>query len=112
MRETLLLIAEHTDTHETESGKDICTYHDGWDDTRVARQLGHNNVGKVRTTRGRYFGNLPQNENQTQVLAERVDQLARQVAALEEMLEKLRPLIDDPEPTPTIQTNGHAKELN
>jgi hypothetical protein len=151
MREVLLLISEHSDTHETEAGKEICVYHDGWSDTQIAKQLGHNNVGKIRTTRGRYFGHLPQDDYKNEALNKRMEQVednvelwrqqlivdkADQEARLQEvekllnflektqtkhraeqliaerMLEKLRPLIDEPKQTTPIKTNGQAKELN
>jgi hypothetical protein len=151
MREVLLLISEHSDTHETEAGKEICVYHDGWSDTQIAKQLGHNNVGKIRTTRGRYFGHLPQDDYKNEALHKRMEQVeanvelwrqqliaqkAEEDAGLQnvkdllgrlrrnqnkledeqliaqKMLEKLRPLIDEPKQTTPIKTNGQAKELN
>ena len=151
MRKMLLLLAEHTDIIEVEGGKDICVFHDGWSDERVAEEMGHKNAGKIRTSRARYFGRLPDKQLENIDLTERVricesqvhfwekqilenevvqknidealvrsvkgvqneiSKMQRELVAAQEDLEKLRPLIDDPEPTPTIKTNGHAKELN
>ena len=151
MRKMLLLLAEHTDIIEVEGGKDICVFHDGWSDERVAEEMGHKNVDKIRTSRARYFGRLPDKKLEANDLIERVricesqlhfwekqilenevvqknidealvrsvkgvqneiSKMQRELVAAQEDLEKLRPLIDDPEPTPTIKTNGHAKELN
>lgn len=151
MRKMLLLLAEHTDIIEVEGGKDICVFHDGWSDERVAEEMGHKNVDKIRTSRARYFGRLPDKKLEANDLIERVricesqlhfwekqilenevvqknidealvrsvkgvqneiSKMQRELIAAQEDLEKLRPLIDDPEPTPTIKTNGHAKELN
>ena len=151
MRKMLLLLAEHTDIIEVEGGKDICVFHDGWSDERVAEEMGHKNAGKIRTSRARYFGRIPDKKLENLDLTERVvhceaqvqfwrnqflehevvqknddealmrsvkgiqneiSKMQRELIAAQEDLEKLRPLIDDPEPTPTIQTNGHAKELS
>mgnify|MGYP003664471550 CR=1 FL=1 len=111
MRKMLLLLAEHTDIIEVEGGKDICVFHDGWSDERVAEEMGHKNAGKIRTSRARYFGRLPDKQIEANDLTERVRICESQVHFWEK-LEKLRPLIDDPEPTTPIKTNGHAKELN
>jgi hypothetical protein len=153
MRKMLLLLAEHTDIVEVEGEKDICFFHDGWSDERVAKEMGHKNVAKIRTSRARYFGRLPATVKETsnsdlvermkqvecnvelwrqQLIADKADQEAglqkvrnlldqfnryqteyrqEQIVA-QKMLEKLRPLIDDPETTTPIETNGHAKELN
>lgn len=151
MRKMLLLLAEHTDIIEVEGGKDICVFHDGWSDERVAEEMGHKNAGKIRTSRARYFGRLPDKQIEANDLTERVricesqvhfwekhilenevvqksvdeafarsltwirneiSKMQRELVAAQEDLEKLRPLIDDPEPTTPIKTNGHAKELN
>tara|TARA_R110002167_G_scaffold43208_1_gene130773 strand:+ start:2080 stop:2541 length:462 start_codon:yes stop_codon:yes gene_type:complete len=153
MRKMLLLLAEHTDIIEVEGEKDICVFHDGWSDERVAEEMGHKNAGKIRTSRARYFGRLPVTVKETQNndLVERIkqveanveiwrqqlivdkadqeaglqkvktmlDQLERAQTAhrqeqsiAQKMLEKLRPLIDEPEPTAPIKTNGQTKELN
>ena len=151
MRKMLLLLAEHTDIIEVEGGKDICVFHDGWSDERVAEEMGHKNAGKIRTSRARYFGRLPDKQLENIDLTERVriceaeaqfwrnqflehevvqnnddealmrsvkgiqneiSKMQRELVAAQEDLEKLRPLIDDPEPTTPIKTNGHAKELN
>lgn len=151
MRKMLLLLAEHTDIIEVEGEKDICVFHDGWSDERVAEEMGHKNVGKIRTSRARYFGRLPDKKLENSDLTERVvsceaevqslqkqtlhnagvqkniddafsralalirndmGKMQRELVAAQEDLEKLRPLIDDPEPTTPIKTNGHAKELN
>ena len=151
MRKMLLLLAEHTDIIEVEGGKDICVFHDGWSDERVAEEMGHKNVDKIRTSRARYFGRLPDKKLEANDLIERVricesqlhfwekqilenevvqknidealvrsvkgvqneiSKMQRELIAAQEDLEKLRPLIDDPEPTTPIKTNGHAKELN
>ena len=151
MRKMLLLLAEHTNIIEVEGEKDICVFHDGWSDERVAEEMGHKNAAKIRTSRARYFGRLPDKKLEANDLIERVricesqlhfwekqilenevvqknidqalvrsvkgvqneiSKMQRELVAAQEDLEKLRPLIDDPEPTPTIKTNGHAKELN
>ena len=151
MRKMLLLLAEHTDIIEVEGEKDICVFHDGWSDERVAEEMGTKNVAKIRTSRARYFGRIPDKKLEKLDLTERVricesqvhfwekqilenevvqknidealvrsvkgvqneiSKMQRELIVAQKMLEKLRPLIDDPEPTPTIKTNGHAKELN
>jgi len=151
MRKMLLLLAEHTDIIQVEGEKDICVFHDGWSDERVAKEMGTKNVGKIRTSRARYFGRLPDKKLENSDLTERVvicesqvhfwekqiienevvqknidealvrsvkgvqneiSKMQRELVAAQEDLEKLRPLIDDPEPTTPIKTNGHAKELN
>ena len=151
MRKMLLLLAEHTDIIEVEGEKDICVFHDGWSDERVAEEMGTKNVGKIRTSRARYFGRLPDKKPENPDLTERVricesqvhfwekqiienevvqknidealvrsvkgvqneiSKMQRELVVAQKMLEKLRPLIDDPEPTTPIKTNEHAKELN